>query len=85
MEDGQTTTYMTWTLDYFRGLNTPFPALYERTIRRFADRPDAPKEIFLLSGDSVPVRTEWTLLFENTRPSVKGDEFFRLYRVPLPR
>ena len=83
MEDGQITTYITWTMDYIRGMNTPFSTLYEQMLQHFANRPDVPEGILLLCSDLTLVRPEWTLLFENSRPSVKEDEFFRLYRVPL--
>lgn len=85
MEDGRTVTYMTWTLEYFQGLDMPFPLLYQRMIGHYEGRPDAPDSILLLCDRSVPGQPGWELLFRNTRPSIKEDEFFHLYRIPLAR
>lgn len=80
MEDGRTTTFMTWTLEYFQGLNMPFPDLYAK-MNQVHGGGGGPEFRLLLCNDSLPPRDDWELLFENTRPSIKKDEFFRLYRI----
>ena len=81
MEDGRKVTFMTWTLEYFQGLNTPFPSLYSRMIAHYLASPEVPDSILFLCDPSVPEQSGWELLFQNSRPSIKEDEFFRLYRI----
>ena len=84
VQGGRTGTFMTWTQAYYDGLFTPPSRLYRDMLDHYAQLPDPPDSFLFLSSQPVLDQPNWELLFCNTRPSLKPDEFFYLYRVRMP-
>ena len=94
MEEGEMGTYNTWSQAYFDGASAPFPALYARMIDHYLTQPHRPESVLFLCSQHVIEAlprlrayldySSWALLFHNTRPCIKSEEFFYLFRIPLP-
>lgn len=73
-------TFITWSDDYFTGLYSPFPLLEKRMKNYYLEK-NPPIESILFLSNALVEHDNWQLLYQNTKNSLKKDEFFYLYRL----
>ncbi len=79
-ETGRQTTFLTWDIYFYSGQALPYESLKTRMQIDYAQQGIVSKETLLLTTIPPGYDPDLELITKNTRPSIKTDEFFYLYR-----
>jgi len=83
MESMREGTFMTWDNLFLTGLNIPYPILKNYLKYYYSLPSHRADSVLILSTTPEASDPELRLIFKNTKPSIKKDEFFYLYRLQL--
>jgi len=80
---GRRESFVTWDDSYYLGNLTPLSELFQKLLQYYKLEYPNLKSVLFITPLSPTVFPDLELLFENSRPTIKGDEHMFIYRLQL--